>query len=213
MLFKCPKQATLTEVTPTACPIKFDQIQKLAIGRLISEARFDSIVGAEGKPITDQAIWTALLAATDDTKIVVTPYFSGFSIPATEAIKQGGNDNTTLNGVSEVMGGQMVTVPFVLKNVSSETAKGLRLLATESMLQPGETNIGGYFFATDNNIVFDGGADGTEFLPFEIYNMFVPDVASEGLNTNNTYNCSFEMRFGWSENWKAVKADFNPRSL
>jgi hypothetical protein len=210
MLFNCPPPANLSAITPTNCPIKFGQIQKLAFGRLNpTEPRFD----ATTSQITAQAIWTALVAASDDSKLVISPYVSGFSIPPTEPVKQGGNDNTTINGLSELMGGQMVLVPFMLKNVSAETAKTLRAIATETMLQPGETNIGAYFLAEGNNVIYDAGGETDKFLPFPIYNLFIPDVASEGYNTNNTYNCSFEMPFGWSEYFKVVKADFNPRAL
>lgn len=210
MLFQCPPPANLAAIPATACPIKFDQIQKIAFGRKNpTTPRFD----ATDKLITDQAIWSTLVAATDNTKIVISPYVSSLVIPATEAVKQGGNDNSTLNGVSEVMGGQMGSVTFTLKNVSAKTAEGLRKLASETMLQPGETNIVGYFLATENNIIFDEGAEGDKFDGFEIFNLFIPDVGSEGFNTNNTYNCSFELRFGWSRYWQMVKADFNPREL
>ncbi|WP_293916553.1 MULTISPECIES: hypothetical protein [unclassified Sphingobacterium] len=206
MLFKCPLPAALTAIPATNCPVKFDQIQKIAFGRKTSVERF-----ADDAAIALQASWTALLTATDEKKIVVSPFFTGFTIPVGEPIKTGGNDNTTLNGVAELQGGSSVVVPFIIKNVSAETAKGLRALCAETQVQPGETNLEGYFFATNDNIIYDG-RDGN-VQGFEIFNLFVPDVATEGFNANNTYNCSFELRFGWSEYFKMVKASFNPRTL
>lgn len=206
MLFQCPPPANLANIPATDCPVKFDQIQKLAFGRKTSAPRFES----EAELIS-QAAWTALLAAADDTKVVISPYFTGFSIPVGEPIKTGGNDNTTLNGVAELQGGSSVVVPFIIKNISSETARGLRSLCAETQLQPGETNLEAYFLATNNNIIYDA-RDGN-IQGFEIFNLFVPDVATEGFNANNTYNCSFELRFGWSEYHKMVKAGFDPRKL
>lgn len=206
MLLECPPPAVLANIPATNCPIKFDQIQKIAFGRKTTDARFDT----EAEMLT-QAAWTALLAATDESKIVVSPYFTGLTIPVGEAIKTGGNDNTTINGISELQGGPSVVVPFICKNISAETARGLRALCSETQLQPGDTNLEGYFFARNNNIIYD--ARDTKIQGFEIFNLFVPDVASEGFNANNTYNCSFELKFGWSEYFKMVKANFNITKL
>lgn len=207
MLLNCPPPASLVAPVATVCPIKFDQIQKIALGRSFT-ARF-----ADEADLLLEATWTAAKALTTDEKIVITPFVSGLVFPASEAIKQGGNDNTTLNGVSEVMGGQMITVTFQLKNVSAATAESIRKIGTETMLQPGVSNIEAFFFGTNNSIIYNSDSAGTVVKGFPIYNLVVPDVASEGLNTNNTYNISFEMAFGWSRYWKLAVATWNPRSL
>jgi len=207
MLFKCPPGATLSGIAATDCPIKWDQIQKLAFGRKAS-TRFPN-AGA----FLSEAHWTSLLTALTDAKIVMTPYISGLDIPASEAITQGGNDNTTIDGVREMMGGQSIIVPFMLKNVSAATANELRLIAAETMIQPGVSNIQAYFLATDNNVIYDEGVTGNDFNGFTVLNLFVPDIASAGLNTNTMYNCSFELRFGWSQYWALQQLPFNPRDL
>lgn len=209
MLFNCPAPAALAAIPATTCAVKWDQIQKMALGRKSATARFDAVTNL----ITAQATWTALLAEVDDQKIVITPYFSGFSIPSNEVIAQGGNDNTTINGVREVQGLGMVTVSLMFKNISAATAEALRAIGSETMIQPGETNIEAYFFNNHNQIIHDGGADGTGLLGFDIYNLVVPDLGAEGLNTNNSYAVTFDLAPAWSRYFKVVDADFNPRSL
>lgn len=207
MLFNCPAPSALAAITATTCPTKFDQIQKMALGRVFA-GRF-----ADATDLGTEATWTAAKALTTSEKIVITPYLSNLVIPGSEAIKQGGNDNTTLNGVSEVMGGQMVTVTFTLKNVSAATAEALRAIGTETMLQPGVSQIEAFFFGTDNSIIYNAESAGTAASGFPIYNLVVGDVGSEGLNSHNTYNISFEMAFGWSRYWKMITPAWNPRSL
>jgi hypothetical protein len=207
MLFNCPERPYLGGIAPTLCPIKWDQIQKLVFGRK-DDDRFPN-----AGSFLSQAHWQALLNATDDSRLVITPYVSGLDIPATEPVTQGGNDNTTVNGVREIMGGQFVTVPMVLKNVSSQTADELRQIASETMIQPGVSNIQAFFLATDNNVIYDETVNRDKYYGFTIYNLFVPDIASAGLNTNTMYNVSFDLAFGWSQYWALQQLPFNPREL
>ncbi|HMR20074.1 MAG TPA: hypothetical protein PKA53_12305 [Sphingobacterium sp.] len=211
MLFDCPPPTSLANIPATDCPVKWDQIQKIAFGRKVDTPRFNSTVGEGAKPITEQATWTPLLAAEDSTKIVISPFFSSFAIPNGEPVKTGGNDNTTLNGIAELQGGSSVVVPFTIKNASAATMRALRALCAETQIQPGETNLEGYFFNINNSIIYDERDE--KIQGFEIYNLFVPDVMTDGYNANNQYQCSFELRFGWSEYHKMVKANFDPRKL
>jgi hypothetical protein len=114
MLLQCPTPATLAAIPAMNCPIKFDQIQRIAFGRKTTDARFDT----EAEMIT-QAARTSLLAASDATKIVISLYFTDLTISVGEPIKTGGNDNTTINGISELQGGPSLVVPFICKNISA----------------------------------------------------------------------------------------------
>lgn len=207
MLFNCPPPAHLNGIAATTCPQKWGQIQKIAFGRSY-EDRFANMGAFIG-----ENIWEALLAVTNDSKLVVSPYFAGMQFPVAAPITQGGNDNTTINGVTDLQGGQMIVVPFVLTNQSSQTMREFRELAAETMIQPGFSNIEAYLFNDNNSVIYDEGASGDLFNGFKIYNLYIPDVASNGLNSNNTYNCQFELPFGWSQYWNMVKQTWNPRDL
>lgn len=207
MLANCPLPSYIRPIAATSCPQKWGQIQKLAFGRTL-EDRFANLAA-----FISEGSWDNLLAATNDSKLVISPYFAGMQFPGGEAITAGGNDNTTINGVADLQGGQMIRVPFVLTNQSAQTMREIRDLASETMLQPGFSQLGVYLFNDNNEVIYDETSAGTEYNPFTIYNLFVPDVASNGLNSNNTYNCWFEVPFGWSEYWAKVKMTWNPRNL
>ncbi len=207
MLFKCPPGPYLGGIVPTNCPIKWDQTQKLVFGRK-SPGRF-----ANAGAFIDQTTWQNLLNAMNDTRLVITPYVSNLTIPATTVLTKGGNDNTTIDGVPEINGISFATVKFQLKNVSAETAQELRLIGTESMIQPGVSNIVAYFLQTNDAVVWDKTASGTLFNGFEVFNLVVTDLGNEGLNTNTMYDIQFDMKGGWSQYWGYQVLPFNPRDL
>ncbi len=207
MLFKCPPGPYLGGIAPTTCPMKWDQTQKLALGRK-SAGRFPN-AGA----FISEAHWQALFNAINDSRLVITPYLSNLVIPPSEVLSTGGNDNTTIDGVREITGVGFVTVTAMLKNVSAETANELRLIGTESMIQPGVSNIVGYFLQTSNAVVWDKTVSLEAYEGFEIFNFVVTDLGNEGLNSNTTINVSFDMKGGWSQYWGYQVLPFNPRDL
>jgi len=207
MLFKCPPGTYLGGIAPTDCPIKWDQTQKLVLGRK-SAGRFPN-AGA----FVSESHWQTLLNALNDSRLVITPYLSNLVIPPSEVLSTGGNDNTTINGVREVTGVGFVTVTAMLKNVSAETANELRLIGTESMIQPGVSNIVGYFLQTSNAVVWNKTESGVAYDGFEIFNLVVTDLGNEGLNSNTNYNVSFDLMGGWSQYWGYQVLPFNPREL
>jgi hypothetical protein len=207
MLFKCPPGTYLGGIVPTTCPIKWDQTQKLVFGRK-SAGRFPN----DGAFVSSTH-WQALFNAVDDTKLVITPYVSGLVVPPTTVLTKGGNDNTTIDGVAEVNGVSFTTVKFQLKNISAETAQELRLLGTETMIQPGVSNIVGYFLQTSDAVVWNKTSTDDKYDGFEIFNLVVTDIGNEGLNTNTMYDVQFDMKGGWSQWWGYQVLPFNPRDL
>lgn len=207
MLANCPLPTHLNGIAATACPQKFGQIQKIAFGRTYAD-RF-----ASGATFISEGSWDNLIAAINDSKLVISPYLAGLSFPVAAPITQGGNDNTTINGVTDLQGGQMIVVPFVLTNQSAQTMREFRDLAAETMLQPGFSQLEAYLFNDNDEVIYDETSAGTEYNGFRIYNLYIPDVSSNGLNSNNTYNCQFELPFGWSQYWNKQKMTWNPRDL
>jgi hypothetical protein len=207
MLFNCPSPTYLGGIVPTDCPIKWDQTQKLVFGRKDS-TRFPN-AGA----FVSEAHWQSLLNALDDSRLVITPYVSGLTIPATEVLSNGGNDNTTLDGVPEVTGVGFATVTCMLKNVSAETADELRKIGSETMIQPGVSNIEVFFLQTADAVVYNKTSSLDGFRGFEVFNLVVTDIGNEGLNSNTMYNVTFNMKGGWSQFWGYQAMPFNPRDL
>jgi hypothetical protein len=101
----CPKSAAIGDVNPTTCPEDLGQLQRVALIRK-GQLKFNTVTPANNLPATiagdaptEEAPYTVLKAAGDDTHLVFLPLFGGDPImtPGDENTF-GGNDNTTLNG-------------------------------------------------------------------------------------------------------------------
>lgn len=204
-LFLCPLPTALTTIAAAGCPERFGQIQKFAFQRLQTTPSFTPT------SILLQATWTPLLAATDSTKVVISPFLNNVIINSGDALTEGGNDNTTLNGIARLLGLGYATVTAELRNVPSTLATALRALTVESA-QNGYTNLWCYMFNGEQKIIAD--KIGSTNPGFPVYNLVVTDVHSEGFNKDNIFKVSFSMAPGWSENFTIYKpTTWNPLTL
>ena len=83
LICDCPLAASLPDVPLSDCPDSFGQIQKVIFQRLESAAGVKNVFTSPDKDITKKASWTALLEASDGTKVVVSPYITA---PTTEPV-------------------------------------------------------------------------------------------------------------------------------
>lgn len=201
-LLVCPLPAFIADIPSQACPVRFDQIQRIMLTRLTSTPFTVTNILLE-------ATWTPRMTATDDEKIVGTPRFAGLVLPMPDPIRTGGDDNTTMNGIPVLEGLARVSITgLLIRNMNAAVSKALRALVSESAPQPGETNLGGYFVNRFNEIIFN--KNGSDAEPFPIYNFVVTDVGSEGYNKDNTHSVSFDLPGGWSQDFDKLKiTDFN----
>ena len=206
-LFKCPLPTALQEIGTVGCPVKFDQIQRVLFQRKQATSSLTDT------SILTEATFTPLLAADDDTRMVISPYLNNFVIAKNDILKEGGNDNTTLNGIPRILGIGFAAVTAELRNVNSDIADAMRSYTPESS-QNGSTNLWAYFINKDGKIIGKLNADGTHVDGFDVYNLGVPDVSSEGFAKDNIYFIDWAMAGGWSEGWKIYSpTDFNPLNL
>lgn len=183
-LFDCPLPAELLVIPGTECPVDFDQINRLILVRKTPTPPFAVTSGAP--VITSAAITVLLGSATGNAKGVITPLFSGLTLPETEAIIEGENDNSTVFGAGEINGGNVVRVKAMFTSMNSTTLKALYKLIAER-------NLTAMFITKDNKVVLKETGFG-----FNIYNQFMSDVMSEGLNKKNKASFGFTLRYGWS---------------
>lgn len=201
-LFTCPPPAALASIPAQSCPVRFDQIQKFAFQRKQSAAPF-----ANEAAIQTQANWTTLLAAVASTKVIVSPYANNIIIPQTEALTEGGNDNTTIGGVTRLMGGGNTVVTGEFRNISKEVWLALAALTAESSITAGFSNLTAFFFNKDGNIIHNN------LFGFDIFNWFVSDPGSEGFNKDNVVAFRFEMKYGWAKAAALTVPTFNPLNI
>ena len=197
----CPAPTTLTEIIAELCGVNLKQIQRLGFQRRQSGFPFTDAT------IVDLAEWQTFLTATNDTKIVVTPLIGGDPvIEAGDKITTGGGDNSTLNGVEELEGVNPSNFSAVFKSLSSVTETQIKKLICEK-------NLVVYLFLQGGNIACvsadpstaTGGRNG-----FNCESVFLSDRNNAGFGTKDTFNFSFALPAGWSENLIVVKPNFNP---
>ena len=200
MILNCPLPTTLTTI-PTGCPFNFDQIIRVGFQQRQATASF-----ADETEIQTLADWTALIAASDATKIVMSPVFSGFVIPKSEVQASGGNDNSTVKGIREIYGNGSVTVSGTYKGLNPTILAALDNLTQFSIPNSvGNSTLTWYMFNKDGYLFY---ADG--FFGIEIFNFIVGTAGSEGLNSKNQNDFMADFKPDWDRILKVTKPTFDP---
>jgi hypothetical protein len=191
----------LGNITTQACPENFGQIQKIIFQR--AGFTFD---GTAGKDITLLADWQALKTASDDTKAQITPFVYSPVITAGDSITNGGGDNSTLNGVSELVGVNASNFSALFKGLNSASISELVAYACEN-------NLVAYFCNKAQDIICAETVLGSAvYTGISIQELFVGDKTNNGLATKDENAITFAIPDGWSKTVKVIKPVFNPLS-
>lgn len=199
----CVRPVALTPISKPGCPFKFDQIVRMLLYRGTADQPF-----ATEAEIKALATWTPLLVAGDDNRIIVTPLFAGLTIPASEGIYEGGNDNSTIDGV-EVYKGE--TAPRAtggtFRNLTPTVKKEMALLSAESDPSLGADGLRAIFVNRFGKLILSTGFEG---IP--VYSFRIGSTGSEGFGADNINTFEFSFPSGWDENVIMVEPSFNPRT-
>ena len=118
----CPLGATIGDLVDLDCPEKFGQIGKIAF----------QITGNAFTDITDEAEWTTAIAASDATKVQVTPILHAQESTPPEPVTVGGaGDNTVFDGTIEIVSEGIYQINFSLRNPSPAVLDALSLYQCE----------------------------------------------------------------------------------
>lgn len=201
---ECPQPAAIGAIPAFTCGEDFGQIQKFVFQRRQANPSFPTFNTAGVGDASLLASWTPLKAAADSTKVVATPFFEAFTIPPVDAITEGGDDNTTLDGVAVVVG---QTTPVGVGNFRSLPAAifaALKLYNCEPDLT--------VFMISEFGKIIGQSPDGVKFTGIPVSEFFIGDKGVQGKNTQDKYNFRLAFRAGWSETIKIVNpADFDAR--
>lgn len=200
----CPIATALPTIPSVSCAQDFGQIQKIAFQRIHSkDATLNSFTTGDTSAIEKLAAWQKLIAATDGTKISVTPYVEAPTADGGDAITFGGG-NETLGGVTKNIGRNPVTMTFALRQYPQEVIKALKEIQCE-------TDLGVFFFNGDGQILAKQDADTpTTYYPIPIQSLFVGDLLLNGLETPDSNTLSFSLAPNYSDAVAIVTPDFNP---
>jgi hypothetical protein len=202
----CPQATSLTAIPTLTCTENLGQIVKLAFQRRQTTAPFPTKVGAGAGDAGLLASWTTLKAAADSTKITVTPYAEAIVIPPLEKITEGGDDNSTLDGIPDVVGVSVGEATGNFRGLPAAILKVLKTLNCEVDMTVYLINEFGY--------IIGQSIGGVTFQGIEINNFFIADGGNEGKNTKDKTMFSWNYRYGWRDNLAIVKpTDFNGRNL
>lgn len=203
MVCTCPAAAALPDVPAYQCSESFGQIQKVAFQRLAkSDGSKNSFTTA--KAITALASWTPLLAATDGTKVVVSPYIQAPTAEAGAARTFGGG-NETLGGIEEIIGREPTPFTGVIRKAPQSVIKALKEMQCES------ENLGVFLFDENGAIgaIKDETTEGT-YYPIPIRSFFVGDKTLGGLEAPDSNAIQWSFLPNWSDDLAIVSPAFNP---
>lgn len=200
----CPANASLTAIPVVTCAESFGQIQKVAFQRLKdADGTRNSFTLTD---IAAKSTWSSAKAATDATKVVISPYIQAPTSEAGDAITFGGG-NETLGGVEIIIGRNPSTFTSVMRGIPQDVIKVMKELQCEA--QAG--NLGVFLFDDNGNI--ECIVEGTACYPIPIASLFIGDKAHGGLEApdSNALNWSFPPNY--SDDLDIVKPAFNPLDL
>lgn len=203
---KCPAAAALPNIPNFTCAESFGQIQKVAFQRLYKSAGGkNSFTTAAG--IGKLASWSPLLAAEDDTKIVISPYIQAPTAEA-GAPRTFGGGNETLGGIEEIIGREPTPFTGVIRKMPQSLIKALKELQCESDSQ----NLGVYLFDENGSIgALQDPTTATTYYPIPIRSLFIGDKTLGGLEAPDSNAVQWSFLPNWSDDLAILTPeDFNP---
>lgn len=198
LLIQCPLPAAINNLSKLDCAVNFGQIVRVAFQR----------VGTPFVDITNETEWDTKLTAVDDTKVQITTFCENVLIPQSEAITEGGDDNTTLFGQALVVGKGQITVTGRFRGLDSDGKRELDPYLSEASVY---NNIGVYLINEFGQIIAadPSGTGAVTGQPFPIQSFFISDVGSEGFNTNNFNNFQWNFISGWADFFYVYQPTFD----
>lgn len=199
----CPAPSSMTAIAEVDCGVDFKQIQRLAFQRVGDTFDATATTPTDIKALSS---WQAKIAATDSTKIVLTPFIGGDPVIAAGApITNGGGDNSTLNGVEELNGANPSVFTAVFKSLPAKTIRELKALSCEKRLVVYLILQGGRIAGSE---VTAGTPDVYTGIPVE-GQVFVSDRNNNGFGTKDTVSIQFSMPEGWSDTAEVLTPNFS----
>lgn len=205
LICACPAAAAISTIPGVTCPENFGQIQKVAFQRLVKADGTKNSFTSQAS-ILLKASWTALLAAADGSKVVVSPYINAPADSGGDARRSsGGNDD--LGGIAEVLGGNPVQFDGSLRSIPQSVIKVMKELECEA----NAGNLGVFLFDENGKIeAIKGAADGT-YYPIPIRSLFIGSKIHGNFDAKDSNAISWLYPDNYSDDLVILTpTDFNP---
>ena len=207
----CPAATSLPTIPAESCAKRFGQTQKVIFQRLYNGSARNGIAdGSSTGQAGLLASWTALKAATDSTKIAVSPFVENPPPDGGDAKTVGGG-NESLNGAERVIGSNPVGMTFRLNNKSQAIIAELKKLECEALAN----NLGVYLVNENGQIMGrKETTNGTDtWYPMPIQTLFVSDLMPGGLDADDYNDMSFKFVPGYSDKVDFITLDASALAL
>lgn len=211
LICDCPLGALPNQIDNT-CANDMDQVVKIMFQKPQAIAPFTTLA-----PITDVDSWTALLSASGDTKVVLSPAVANMVITGSEGAFIGENSNESVNGLGYYLGENNVRVTGEFHSISQDVADALADLSCYSDVTLGASNLTVFLALRriKGSSRVSAKATGTlgEYEGFEIFNFRISSFDNQGYQTKTKYMFSFDIQ---PDEWigkEDVTVAFNPLSL
>ncbi len=211
LICQCPAASALSTIPAVTCPENFGQIQKVAFQRLRkADGTRNAMVGS-GTPVAAsiplKATWTALLAAADGSKVVVSPYINAPADSGGDArMTSGGNDD--LGGIPVVLGGNPVQFEGQLRSVPQSVIATMK----ELMCEAAAGNLGVFLFDENGKIeAIQDKTTPTTYYPIPIRALFIGSKIHGNFDAKDANAISWQYPDNYSDGLAIVTpSDFNP---
>jgi len=207
----CPYPVAIGDVEINNCREKMGQVVKLVLMRLRkadgTRNQFQSAVTANLPDLL--ASWTAFLAASDDTKVVQTPFIHGFEMDGGDAILDGGG-NATVGGTQFNVGTNPTTFECHVINQKSSVIESLKAFECESFSR----NLGAFIITEDGKIFSDSdnATTPTEWYPIPLESLFVGPKMTGGKEATDKNIISGAFPPAWSDKLQLINpTDFEAK--
>ena len=196
-MFFCPLPAELTAIPIANCLLDFGQWQKIAIQRLRKE---DGTVNEIDIATTDPkllATWAALKAATDNTKVVVSPLIEAVESTPGEKREFGGG-NATVGGQVRILGSNPSTMQGMIRSKRQDVIAAMKTY--------GHDNVGIFAINEYGQIggIVDDQETPTKFSPIPIQSFFIGDLKFGGYEAPDENAISWSYAANFSDGFQAI---------
>lgn len=199
----CSAGKHLNDLEIAECKESFGQIQKVIIARIFSSTGTKNELSKA--TVQTKATMAPLFAASDGTKLIVSPYIQNPTTEPGEARTFGGG-NQTLGGIEIVVGREPTSFTGIIYQEAQSVIKTLKSYSCEK--------IGVFLIDENGNIgAIDEVGDGENYLPIPVDRFFVGDKNLGGYEEPDSNTISWSFYPNWSDNLVLIKADtldYNP---
>lgn len=207
----CPAATSLPTIPAESCAKRFGQTQKVIFQRLYDGSTRNGIAdGSSAGQAGLLASWTALKAASDGTKIAVSPFVENPTPDGGDAKTVGGG-NESLNGAERVIGSNPVGMTFRLNNKDQAIIDEMKKLMCESL----GNNLGVYLINENGQIMGRKETNGTTvtWYPMPIQTLYISDLMPGGLDADDYNDMSFKFVPGYSDKVDFITLDASALAL